>query len=114
MSSLVIIDRPLCCSTGLCGPSPDPVLARFADDVAWLVGRKIPVERINPSADPERFLALPALARLFEDQGIHCLPIVLRDGEIVSSGHYPDRDEMCRLAGVAAHGADPPSRADGC
>lgn len=102
MGSLVVVDRPLCCSTGLCGPSPDPVLVRFAEDVAWLQSLSVPVERINPSEDPERFLAQPAVAEVFEAQGNDCLPIVLLDGEIVSTGHYPDRDEMCRLAGVGA------------
>ena len=102
MSSFVFVDRPLCCSSGLCGPSPDPVLARFAEDVAWLESREVPVERINPSADPERFLAQPSVVQAFEAQGTDCLPIVLLDGEIVSSGRYPERGELARLVGVGA------------
>lgn len=100
MSSLIVVDRPLCCSSGLCGPSPDPILMRFADDVAWLFTNGVAVERINPSEDPERFLTQPAVLSTFETHGNACLPIVLSDGEIVSTGHYPARDELARLAGV--------------
>ena len=102
MSSLVVVDRPLCRSTSLCGSSPDPILVRFAADVAWLESRKVPVERINPTADPERFLAQLAVARAFEAQSNACLPIILLDGEIVCSGEYPEREELARLAGVEA------------
>ena len=65
MSSLIVVDQPLCCSSGLCGPSPDPALLRFAEDVAWLERSGVPVERINPSEDPERFLAQPAVFSTF-------------------------------------------------
>jgi len=94
MSSLIVVDRPLCCSRGLCGTSPDAQLLRFAEDVAWLERNGVAVERINPAEDPERFLGQPAVAAEFEARGDACLPIVLCDGEIMSTGHYPGRDEL--------------------
>jgi len=94
MSSLIVVDRPLRCSRGLCGASPDPVLLRFAADVAWLEGHGIAVERINPVEAPERLLGHPAVAAELEARGDACLPIVLCDGEIVSTGHYPERPEL--------------------
>lgn len=94
MSSLIVVDQPLCCSRGLCGSSPDPALMRFAADVAWLERNGVAVERINPAEDPERFLRQPAVAAEFEARGNACLPIVLCDGGIVSTGHYPERDEL--------------------
>lgn len=100
MSSLVVIDRPLSCASGVCGPDPDPILARFAEDVTWLEDRGVPVERINPSQDPEAFLAQTIVARRFETHGNACLPIVLVSDQIVSTGHYPERGELARLAGV--------------
>jgi hypothetical protein len=33
MSSITVVDRPLCCSSGACGPDPDSELMRFADDL---------------------------------------------------------------------------------
>lgn len=100
MSSLVVVDRPLCCSGGICGTSPDPALLRFAADVAWLEGNGVAIERINPAEDPERFLAHSAAAAELEARGAGCLPIVLCDGGIVSTGHYPDRDELADAVGV--------------
>ena len=98
MRSITVVDRPLCCSSGVCGPQPDPTLARFAEDLAWLEGQGVAVERINPSADPEAFLAQTAVMRVFEAQGNACLPAVLVDGRVVSSGHYPERDQLARYA----------------
>jgi AhpD family alkylhydroperoxidase len=113
MGQLTVVDRPLCCSSGVCGPDPDPELARFADDLRWLEDQGVAVVRINPSADPEAFLALPALMPVFESRGNACLPAVLADGEIVSTGSYPDREELARLAGATSgrsQGLDPRTR----
>ncbi len=41
MRSITVVDRPLCCSSGACGPEPDPALVRFADDLKWLEGRSL-------------------------------------------------------------------------
>jgi hypothetical protein len=36
MSKVQVYDKPMCCSTGICGPQVDPVLPRFAADLDWL------------------------------------------------------------------------------
>ena len=36
MTHIDVFDPPMCCSTGVCGPSVDPRLAAFAADVDWL------------------------------------------------------------------------------
>jgi hypothetical protein len=36
---------------------------RFAEDVKWLKDNGVAVERINPSEDPEAFLAQPVSRR---------------------------------------------------
>ena len=35
MPTVKVFDPPMCCSTGLCGPEPDPALARFAADLPY-------------------------------------------------------------------------------
>lgn len=40
MKQFDIYDRPLCCSTGVCGVEVDPVPARFASDLGWLSGQE--------------------------------------------------------------------------
>jgi AhpD family alkylhydroperoxidase len=100
MSEITVVDRPLCCSSGVCGPDPDPELVRVADDLEWLESQGVAVARINPSADPEAFLAQSALMPVFESQGNACLPALLADGRVVSTGRYPARPELARLAGI--------------
>ena len=36
MKTIQVYDKPMCCSTGVCGPQVDPVLPRFAADLQWL------------------------------------------------------------------------------
>ncbi|HRX83200.1 MAG TPA: arsenic metallochaperone ArsD family protein, partial [Pirellulaceae bacterium] len=36
MAKIEIYDKPMCCSTGICGPEVDPILPRFAADLDWL------------------------------------------------------------------------------
>ena len=53
MGSLVqIFDPAMCCSTGVCGPSVDPSLARFASDLDWLAHQGVGVERFSRSSLP--------------------------------------------------------------
>lgn len=47
-----VFDPAMCCSTGVCGPSVEPDLARFAADLAWLQAQGITVERYNLSSEP--------------------------------------------------------------
>lgn len=47
MTMFQVFDRPMCCSTGVWGPTADPVLARFAADLEWLKGQGVTVERYN-------------------------------------------------------------------
>ena len=37
--SIRVYDPPMCCSTGVCGPSVDPELVRVAADLKWAEGR---------------------------------------------------------------------------
>ena len=57
MASLRVFDRPLCCSTGICGPDVDPALVAFAADLQWLARKGVDVERINPAWQPTEFAA---------------------------------------------------------
>ena len=36
MTQIDVFDPPMCCSSGVCGPQVDPLLAAFAADVDWL------------------------------------------------------------------------------
>ena len=97
---IAVFDPPMCCSTGVCGPSVDPQLTRFAADLDWLRSQGVKVERYNLSHAPGEFAANAVVKKAVEDKGNECLPLVLVGDAIVSSGTYPDRDALARLAGM--------------
>jgi hypothetical protein len=90
----------MCCSTGVCGPAVDPVLARFAADLHWLANQGIAVERFNLAQQPQAFAANELVKGALRQYGNKCLPLVLLDGAIVSQGAYPARADLARTAGV--------------
>lgn len=94
MASLKIFDPAMCCSTGVCGPSFDPELARFAADLDWLTARGVDTARFNFAQQPDAFAETAAVREALDREGRNCLPIVLLDGEIVSRARYPTREEL--------------------
>ena len=99
MVTLHVYDRPMCCSTGICGPKVDPVLPRFAADLEWLKSQGVAVERYNLAQQPGAFSAHPEVKTALSG-GIGCLPLIVVDGRIVSRGVYPARDMLAAWAGV--------------
>jgi arsenical resistance operon trans-acting repressor ArsD len=109
MTHLDVFDPPMCCSSGVCGPSVDPLLAAFAADIDWLTSQGVSVTRYNLAQDPEAFVAHPLVHDLLQREGDGCLPLVLMNGEIVGHGAYPRRHELAQVAGLtaSASGAKP-------
>ncbi|MGA2186587.1 MAG: arsenite efflux transporter metallochaperone ArsD [Bryobacteraceae bacterium] len=100
MLRIEVFDPPMCCSTGVCGPTVDPALAQFAADLHWLANQRIAVERYNLAQQPQAFAANEVVRIALKEHGNECLPLILLDGLIVSIGCYPNRHELARLAGV--------------
>ena len=48
-----VFDPPLCCASGVCGPSVDPALSEAAADFAWLKAQGTSVTRVNLAQEPE-------------------------------------------------------------
>ena len=94
-----IFDPAQCCSTGVCGPSVDPELARFAADVDWLQKQGVQVERFNLSQQPFAFAETPVVRQALE-RGPKVLPLVLVGDRIAVEGSYPSRETMAALAGL--------------
>jgi AhpD family alkylhydroperoxidase len=95
-----VFDPAMCCSTGVCGPSVDPALPRFAGDLEWLAGQGLAVTRFNLAQQPGAFAEHEQVAAALREKGEECLPLVFADGELVSEGTYPDRQELAQLVGV--------------
>ena len=94
MKSVQVYDKPMCCSTGVCGPDVDPVLPKFAADLDWLKNQGHPVERFNLAQQPQAFIENKAIHGLLSTAGTDCLPVVVVDGEIVSQAVYPSREDL--------------------
>jgi AhpD family alkylhydroperoxidase len=102
MTAVLVFDPAMCCSTGICGPSVDPQLVRFAADLDWLKGQGASVERFNLSQQPGAFAGDAAVKQALETKGEAGLPLVKVNGEVKSSGTYPTRDELAAWAGIGA------------
>ena len=100
MTIVHVFDPAMCCSTGVCGPSVDPRLVRFAADLDWLKSQGVSVERFNLSQEPGAFAENAAVKDALEVAGEAALPLVQVDGEVKSRGVYPSRDELAAWAGI--------------
>ena len=102
MAVLRVFDPPMCCSTGVCGPTVNPVLARFAADLNWIKSQGVQVERFNLVQQPDAFAKDSVVEQMLTKVGAECLPLILVDGRVVSQGAYPSREELVALAGLAS------------
>lgn len=94
MKKVQVYDKPMCCSTGVCGPDVDPVLPQFAADLDWLKTQGHQVERFNLAQQPHAFIENKVMHQMLSTEGTDCLPVVIVDGEIVSRKVYPARDAL--------------------
>lgn len=95
-----IYDPPMCCSTGVCGPSVDPVLVRVSADLDWLKRQGVDVSRHNLSQEPAAFVASPVVKAALAEEGNECLPLTVVDGAVRCKGHYPSREQLAGFAGI--------------
>jgi Arsenical resistance operon trans-acting repressor ArsD. len=95
-----VFDPPMCCSTGVCGPSVDPELVRFAADLDWLKRQGVEVERYNLTQQPAAFAGNKVVKAALKKDGNDCLPLTLADGTVVCEGRYPTREMLAGFAGL--------------
>lgn len=94
MKTIHVYDKPMCCSTGVCGPEVDPVLPQFAADLDWLKRQGHQVERFNLAQQPQAFVDNTTIHQLLSREGTDCLPVILINGEIVSRRSYLTREAL--------------------
>ena len=73
MSKLQVYDPAMCCSTGVCGPSIDPVLPRFSADLEWLKSKGVEVERTTWRKMWR--ICRESVKQALNSQGTKCLPM---------------------------------------
>ena len=115
MSNVQIYDKPMCCSTGVCGPQVDPVLPRFAGDLEWLKSQGHQVDRFNLAQQPQEFTTNDQVRQLLQSEGVDCLPLVLVDDRVMSRSEYPSRENLALWTGTDLKPAGLPVVSDeGC
>lgn len=113
MKTLEVFDRPLCCSTGICGPTVDPALVHFAADLAWLKEQGVAVHRYNLAHEPAAFTRHADVKEALQVGQVDCLPLIRVEGSIVSRGSYPGREQLAAWCSVEA-GPAPSASAENC
>lgn len=99
-SRIEVFDPAMCCSSGVCGPVINPVLPRFANDLDWLSGQGVSVERFNLSQQPGAFTSNPDVQAALVEMGTDCLPMIIVNGLVMSKGKYPVRFTLAKWVGI--------------
>lgn len=95
-----IYDPAMCCSSGLCGPSIDPVLVKMNDAVLALKKQGVEVARYNLAQQPGAFMDNKNVADLLHKSGKRVLPVTIIDGTVFRTGEYPSYEELCGALGI--------------
>jgi hypothetical protein len=89
-----IFDPPMCCPTGMCGPTIDQTLLDVSEMIAKLQSNGYQVERYQMSTHPGAFTSNAEIMKLIREKQMAALPIIVVHGKIVAEGHYPNLAEI--------------------
>lgn len=98
-----LFDPPMCCPTGLCGPTLDQTLLDVSEMILALQAEGMRVERYQMASAPNAFLANAEVMRLVREQQMAALPITVVHGQVVKAGAYPTLAELRSHLNGAAH-----------
>ena len=87
-------DPPMCCPSGVCGPTVDQTLLDVNETIAALAKEGYRVERYQMTSNPQAFLGNQEVMRLVREKEMAALPIIVVRGEIIAEGHYPNVFEI--------------------
>jgi len=89
-----IFDPPMCCPSGLCGPTLDQTLLDVNEMVMSLQRENLRVERYQMTSHPNAFLGNAEVMKLVREKEMAALPIIVVRGKVVKVGSYPRQDEI--------------------
>jgi hypothetical protein len=75
----------------------DAVRATFERDAAWIEKHGVEVERYNLSEHIGIFAITDPVKKTMDREQESCLPLILIDGRVASSGAYPERETLADL-----------------
>lgn len=89
-----LFDPPMCCPTGLCGPTLDQTLLDVSEMTLALQAAGVRVERYQMASNPNAFLHNAEVMRLVREKQMDALPITVVRGKVIRVGAYPTLDEV--------------------
>ena len=89
-----IFDPPMCCPTGMCGPTIDQTLLDVSEMIAKLQANGFRVERYQMSTHPNVFISNAEVMKLIREKQLAALPIILVYGKVIAEGNYPKLVEV--------------------
>jgi hypothetical protein len=106
MTTVTVFRHPPPPVIGVCGVFFDRA---FEENLDWLEAIGVLVERVDPQEEPGEAERFDAMRDLLVREGQRCLPLILVDGVLVSSGVRPTRSRLARLVGRHRHQPDLPA-----
>lgn len=98
-----LFDPPMCCSTGLCGPTIDQMLLDVSEMILQLQKDGFHVQRYQMTSHPNAFTGNLEVMRLVREKQLDALPITAVHGRVVKVGAYPTLAEIqAALQGAGA------------
>ncbi|SET28396.1 Arsenical resistance operon trans-acting repressor ArsD [Natronincola peptidivorans] len=93
-------DPPMCCPTGICGPSVDEKLVKVTENIDILKKKGFEVERYMITQQPLKFREYEEVYRLVKEKGREILPITVVNGRVIKHSEYPTLEELQKELGV--------------
>lgn len=87
-------DPPMCCPTGLCGPTLDQTLLDVNEMIFSLQRENLRVERYQMASNPNVFLGNAEVMNLVREKQMEALPIIVVRGKVIKVGAYPTAGEI--------------------
>ena len=112
-----IFDPPMCCPSGVCGPSVDPALSKLQEVLRKIEQAGVSVQRHNLAGEPQAFVDNAAVGELLRSEGNAVLPLTFVDGALLIKGRYPDTAEFAQAlqaGGITVDLQGPPKQTGGC
>ena len=89
-----VFDPPMCCPSGLCGPTLDQTLLDVNEMIMSLQCENLRVERYQMTSNPNAFLGNAEVMKLVREKQMEALPIVVVRGKVIKVGAYPTLAEI--------------------
>jgi hypothetical protein len=95
-----IFDPPLCCPSGICGPTVDQTLINVNEMIASLQKEGVLIERYQMTSHPHAFINNPEVMKLVQEKQMAALPITVISSKVIKTGAYPTLEEINDALGV--------------